>query len=62
MLSTDGTAHHYALVLGYDEPRGNLILLDPLKGELLVPMPVFERDWARCQHFTLLVSRSGKAP
>jgi len=57
MLSPDGAAHHYALVLGYDEPRGNLILLDPMKGELLVPRSVFERDWARCQRFTLLANR-----
>lgn len=58
MLSSDGTGHHYGLVLGYDEPRGNLILLDPMKGELLVPLPAFERDWARCQRFTLLASRA----
>jgi len=57
MLSSNGTAHHYGLVLGYDEPRGNLILLDPMKGELLVPLPAFERDWARCRHFTLLACR-----
>jgi len=57
MLSPNGTAHHYGLVLGYDEPRGNLILLDPMKGELLVPRSVFERDWARCRRFTLLASR-----
>jgi ABC-type bacteriocin/lantibiotic exporter with double-glycine peptidase domain len=57
MLSSDGTRHHYGLVLGYDEPHGNLILLDPMKGELLVPQPAFERDWTRCQRFTLLASR-----
>lgn len=57
MLSADGTGQHYALVLGYDEPRGNLILLDPLKGEILVPVPAFERDWERCQRFTLLACR-----
>jgi ABC-type bacteriocin/lantibiotic exporter with double-glycine peptidase domain len=62
MLSSNGTAHHYGLVLGYDEPHGNLILLDPLKGELLVPQPVFERDWARCQRFTLLATRKAPAP
>ncbi|MBK7644425.1 MAG: C39 family peptidase [Planctomycetes bacterium] len=61
MLSSDGNAHHYGLVLGYDEPRGNLILLDPMKGELLVPMPAFERDWARCRRFTLLASRTPQA-
>jgi ABC-type bacteriocin/lantibiotic exporter with double-glycine peptidase domain len=61
MLSSDGTAHHYGLVLGYDEPRANLILLDPMKGELLVPWSVFERDWARCKRFTLLASRAEAA-
>jgi len=62
MLSADGTAHHYGLVLGYDEPRGNLILLDPMKGEILVPLPVFERNWERCQRFTLLACRKERAP
>lgn len=57
MLSADGEGHHYGLVLGYDEPRGNLILLDPMKGEILVPVPVFDRNWARCQRFTLLACR-----
>jgi len=57
MLSADGSTHHYGLVLGYDEPRGNLILLDPRKGELLVPVAVFERNWERCQRFTLLACR-----
>lgn len=57
MLSPDGTAHHYGLVLGYDEPRGNLILLDPMKGEILVPLSVFDRNWERCQRFTLLACR-----
>jgi hypothetical protein len=54
MLSTDGVGHHYALVLGYDDPRDRLILLDPRKGEILVPAAVFDRNWARCQRFTLL--------
>ncbi len=36
-------------------------LVDPMKGELLVPMPVFEREWARCQRFTLLASRTAQA-
>jgi ABC-type bacteriocin/lantibiotic exporter with double-glycine peptidase domain len=57
MLSADGSAHHYGLVLGYDEERGNLILLDPRKGEVLMPVALFERNWERCQRFTLLASR-----
>lgn len=56
MLSSDGARHHYELVLGYDEPLGNLILLDPLKGEILVPAQLFARDWERCRRFTLLAS------
>ncbi len=61
MLSADGAGHHYGLVLGYDEPRGNLIVLDPMKGEILVSAPVFDRNWARCQRFTLLACRRGEA-
>ncbi len=59
MLSPDGSAQHYELVLGYDEPRGNLILLDPMRGEILAPLALFERDWSRCRHFTLLACRRG---
>ncbi|MBK7878258.1 MAG: C39 family peptidase [Planctomycetes bacterium] len=56
MLSPDGEAHHYSLVLGYDEPLANVILLDPLRGEVLLPVTVFERNWARCERFTLLAA------
>src|SRR5690348_13176983 len=37
MVSPDGAlekGHHYCLVLGYDEPRKNLVLLDPARGEV----------------------------
>lgn len=54
MLSPDGEHRHYCLVLGYDEPRGNLILLDPLQGEVLTPVAAFDRNWERCQRFALL--------
>lgn len=54
MLSNDASIHHFALVLGYDEQRSNLILLDPRAGEILVPISEFEHTWARCKRFTLL--------
>jgi ABC-type bacteriocin/lantibiotic exporter with double-glycine peptidase domain len=57
MLSPDGEANHYCLVLGFDEPRANLILLDPRKGEILVPFERFRRDWERCRRFTLLACK-----
>jgi ABC-type bacteriocin/lantibiotic exporter with double-glycine peptidase domain len=50
----DDSNHHYCLVLGYDESRGNLILLDPIKGQVLTPTAVFDRNWERCERFTLL--------
>jgi ABC-type bacteriocin/lantibiotic exporter with double-glycine peptidase domain len=60
MLSPDGEDQHYCLVLGYDEPRGNIILLDPLRGEVLTSVAAFDRNWGRCQRFTLLACPSSQ--
>jgi len=64
MISPDGEArsggHHYCLVLGYDEPRHNLVLLDPARGEVLRSVAVFERGWEPCQRFTLLATPRGE--
>ena len=57
MLSPDGKSHHYCLVLGYDEPRRNLVLLDPARGEVLRSAEAFERAWEGCRRFTLLAAR-----
>jgi ABC-type bacteriocin/lantibiotic exporter with double-glycine peptidase domain len=57
MLSGEGNGPHYEILLGYDEPRGNVILLDPVRGEVLLTTANFEQVWARCNHFTLLASR-----
>jgi predicted double-glycine peptidase len=54
MVAPDDEARHYLLVLGYDEPRGNLLLLDPARGQVLAPLAAFERNWERCEWFTLL--------
>ena len=60
MVSPDGRAHHYCLVYGYDTARGNLILLDPARGEVLRPIRTFEREWEACRRFTLLAcSKNG---
>lgn len=66
MLAVDGSARHYALVLGYDEPTEQVLLLDPERGEVHVSAARFEREWARCEYFTLLAvpsstDRSGRA-
>lgn len=54
MVSDDGEHHHYCLFLGYDEPRGQIVLLDPRRGRVLLPTEVFARDWGRSRRFTLL--------
>lgn len=54
MVSPDGKAHHYCLVLGYDEPRENVVLLDPARGQVLRSTKQFDRDWGACERFTLL--------
>ena len=54
MISPEADRHHYCLVLGYDEPRGNLILLDPVEGQVLIPVAEFDREWVECRRFTLL--------
>jgi ABC-type bacteriocin/lantibiotic exporter with double-glycine peptidase domain len=60
MVSPDGKGHHYCLVLGYDEPRKNLVLLDPARGEVLRSEPVFQRAWEDCKRFTLLATPKKK--
>jgi len=60
MFSIDEEHNHYGLVLGYDEPRKTLVLLDPARGEVLRRIEVFEKSWKDCNQFTLLaVPKSG---
>jgi ABC-type bacteriocin/lantibiotic exporter with double-glycine peptidase domain len=54
MTSPGGEKRHYLLFLGYDEPNGNVCLLDPVRGRVLEPRETFEHSWKRCQRFTLL--------
>jgi ABC-type bacteriocin/lantibiotic exporter with double-glycine peptidase domain len=56
MVSPGGDMHHYCLVLGYDEPKKNVVLLDPARGQVIRPIAAFERGWESCQRFTLLAT------
>lgn len=62
MLTSDGADNHYALVLGYDEPRGEVLLLDPLRGDVSVAVHAFQRSWEGCQRFTLLACPREEEP
>jgi ABC-type bacteriocin/lantibiotic exporter with double-glycine peptidase domain len=59
MVSDDGSLHHYCLVLGYDPPQGHIVLLDPRRGRVVLPVETFERDWERSRRFTLLAVPAG---
>jgi ABC-type bacteriocin/lantibiotic exporter with double-glycine peptidase domain len=54
MRSKNGKTNHYCLLLGYDEPLGNLFLLDPVLGRISTPIQAFDIDWERVDRFTLL--------
>jgi len=54
MRATKNKTNHYCLLLGYDEPLGNVFLLDPIQGRICTPAPVFEQEWQRTGCFTLL--------
>jgi ABC-type bacteriocin/lantibiotic exporter with double-glycine peptidase domain len=54
MISADQGGPHYCLVAGYDLPSGNLVLEDPLRGQVLAPIDAFDRHWEWCRRFTLV--------
>lgn len=61
MFALDEETNHYGLVLGYDEPRKTIVLLDPARGEVLRRVEVFERTWNDCNQFTLLAVPKGQS-
>jgi predicted double-glycine peptidase len=54
MISHDGEAHHYCLVLGYDPPARSVLLLDPRRGRIAMDEERFRQAWERSRRFTLL--------
>lgn len=54
MLTPEADRKHYVLVLGYDAPEKNVLLLDPIRGRVSTPYEVFETSWEGCERFTLL--------
>jgi ABC-type bacteriocin/lantibiotic exporter with double-glycine peptidase domain len=46
--------NHYVLAVGYDEPTDVLVLLDPVRGEIAMPLPNFRKAWGKVDNFTLL--------
>lgn len=64
MRATSSKSNHYCLLLGYDEPLGNVFLLDPIEGRISTSARVFENEWRRAGCFTLLAmpAQSAESP
>lgn len=53
---------HYAVVVGHDPEAGELILRSGTERALRTRLPVFERTWARADHWAMVVLRPGEMP
>jgi len=47
---------HYTVVTGYDPDYGLIVLLDPARGQVAVPIQDFAKAWKEANYFTLLAS------
>lgn len=55
MIEGDGPdKNHYVLAVGYDEGTDAIVLLDPVRGEVAMPLINFKKVWDKVDRFTLL--------
>jgi predicted double-glycine peptidase len=55
MVEGDGPdKNHYVLAVGYDEGTNSIVLLDPVRGEVAMPLINFRKAWDKVHNFTLL--------
>ena len=53
---------HYAVAIGYDTESGQIVLHTGTRASRSVPMPVFERTWARSGYWGLVVTAPNRLP
>lgn len=53
---------HYALVIGYDLDRGEIVLRSGLTERLVMAMSTFEHTWARSGHWAMVTLPPGQLP
>ena len=53
---------HYAVAVGYDTPRDDVMLHSGLNARQRLSMPVFQNTWARAEDWGLLVLNPGALP
>jgi ABC-type bacteriocin/lantibiotic exporter with double-glycine peptidase domain len=54
MISPEGSRHHYVVVSGLDELRELVVMVEPVRGEVICGWQDFMELWARGNCFTLL--------
>lgn len=53
---------HYAVVMGYDLDRAEIILRSGTQARQILPLRTFEYTWARSQHWAMALTRPGTLP
>lgn len=60
MIESSGQGrNHYVLAVGYDEGTDAIILLDPVRGEIAMPVINFQKVWKKVDNFTMLAMPKG---
>jgi ABC-type bacteriocin/lantibiotic exporter with double-glycine peptidase domain len=55
MIQANGPdKNHYVLAVGYDEDTNCIVLLDPIRGEVAMPLVNFRKVWGKVDNFTML--------
>ncbi|MFL6621408.1 MAG: PA2778 family cysteine peptidase [Sulfurifustis sp.] len=53
---------HYAVVVGFDVDRDEMVLHSGLEARHVVPLAVFERTWRRAEYWSIVVLPPGRLP
>ncbi len=53
---------HYAVLIGFDLPRAEVVLRSGTEARLTMPLRVFERTWARAEHWAVVVLPPERLP
>lgn len=53
---------HYAVVVGFDLPRGEIVLRSGLVRDYRISLALFERTWQRAEHWAVVLLAPGELP
>ena len=53
---------HYAVVVGFDLPHGEIVLRSGLERDYRISLALFERTWQRAEHWAVVLLAPGELP